>query len=238
MLQKPIYGLIYLATNLVNGKKYVGQTANMTLRKRGHMRGKSAIGRALRKYGAANFSWRVIDVALTRERLNLLECQYIVYYDCKAPGGYNLTDGGEGLTNPSEETRKKMRRKRSEETKSRMREIAKNRPPMSVETRAKIGIAGLGRRHSLETKEKQRLWPLGRPRSEETKKKISLALIGRIIPSEIVARIRVANKGKIRSVEQRKRISEGQRTKRVYGALSGEHREKISLGLQRYHGLS
>jgi group I intron endonuclease len=105
----PIYGVIYLVTNLVNGKKYVGKTSeSVEKRKRLHMISKYAIGNALRKYGPENFSWRVIDTALNLERLNALEIEWIARYDCRAPKGYNLVAGGVGGCDPSPRTLRKL----------------------------------------------------------------------------------------------------------------------------------
>ena len=40
--------------------------------------------------------------------LNEREIFWIAKLNTKVPNGYNLTDGGEGLVNPSDETRAKM----------------------------------------------------------------------------------------------------------------------------------
>jgi hypothetical protein len=83
----------------------------------------------------------------------------------------NKTDGGEGISNISSETKLKMRRAA----------LGKKRGPHSEETRKKISERAkghkrfLGRLHSEETKEKCRLGNIGRVRSEETRKKISEA---------------------------------------------------------------
>jgi predicted GIY-YIG superfamily endonuclease len=48
-------GVVYLLTNLVNGKYYVGQTRNVGSRRWTHAHGKSSmlIGNAIRKHGWA-----------------------------------------------------------------------------------------------------------------------------------------------------------------------------------------
>jgi NUMOD3 motif len=64
----------------------------------------------------------------------------------------------------------------SEETKAKLREIAKTRPPASVETRAKISAAGKLRAPiSEETRAKLSAWQIGRKHSDETKEKIRAA---------------------------------------------------------------
>lgn len=92
--------IIYMATNKVNGKSYVGQTINsLEQRKREHIRhamnnkDNSYFHNALRKHDAYSFEWGVLDECSTLERLNMLEVFYIGFYDTFG-NGYNLTEGG------------------------------------------------------------------------------------------------------------------------------------------------
>ena len=98
MKESPIYGLIYVAENKINGKKYVGMTAKtVEARVRAHMHSRYPIGCALRKYGAKNFKWQVIDTALTYAMLEKKEIAWIAALDCVVPKGYNQTIGGDGI---------------------------------------------------------------------------------------------------------------------------------------------
>ena len=63
--------------------------------------------RAWDKYGRKNFEYKIIEYC-KKEELGEREIYYIKEFKTKSPNGYNLTDGGEGLLNPSEETRKKI----------------------------------------------------------------------------------------------------------------------------------
>ena len=93
-------GYIYLITNLVNGKKYIGQTTNRPeLRWRSHTgsargKGDSALCRAMRKYGIVNFSFEVIYTC-TIPLLDAAEKYYIAEYDSFGKGGYNCTSGSQ-----------------------------------------------------------------------------------------------------------------------------------------------
>lgn len=100
--------IIYKIVNNINGKIYVGQTINkLGYRISCHCRlNKSPIQQALNKYGLRSFTISIIDTAASRKILDEKECYWIKQLNCKAPNGYNLTDGGEGLKNVTEEIRK------------------------------------------------------------------------------------------------------------------------------------
>ena len=99
-------GYIYLITNKINGKKYIGQTRT-TVEERWYrhclhaQNPKRAIGidGAIRKYGAENFDYKVIKECPIEE-LDKWEIYYIKEYNTyqgdNTDIGYNLTLGGQG----------------------------------------------------------------------------------------------------------------------------------------------
>lgn len=114
-------GAIYCYTNLINNKKYIGQTINdENIRRSAH---KSAafnennqefntpLHQAFRKYGYEKFKYEVLanyieDVDL----LNELEIYYIKYFNSIIPYGYNIEAGGKNCLKPmKEETKEKLR---------------------------------------------------------------------------------------------------------------------------------
>lgn len=96
-------GYIYLITNLINGKVYVGKTTG-TLENRWKQHVEAAsrnidthLYRAIRKYGAENF--KIESLYYGDENLNELERYYIKQYNSfqNPTVGYNETRGGDGI---------------------------------------------------------------------------------------------------------------------------------------------
>ena len=91
-------GYIYLITNKINGKKYVGQTLCNDINDRWKQhRSKKSIGRCLKaayiKYGIENFKFQIICICFDEDS-NKLEIEYIKKYNTISPNGYNLSSGG------------------------------------------------------------------------------------------------------------------------------------------------
>lgn len=102
---------IYLITNRVNRKQYVGQTKS-SLKRRFNQhcdkRNKTAISYAILKYGRENFSIEVIrENVNSMDELNELEIRYIKDLNTISPNGYNVEYGGK-CSPPSEETKRKI----------------------------------------------------------------------------------------------------------------------------------
>lgn len=108
---------IYLITNKVNGKVYVGQTRQkLGARWNGHKRdaktGSLRICRAIRKYGPESFTIEEIATAETQEWADYLERVWIVVYDSRNKDtGYNIREGGNHSPGMSVEGRESLRQK-------------------------------------------------------------------------------------------------------------------------------
>ena len=134
----------------------------------------------------------------------------------------NRTSGGEGASNMSDESRKKISKantgkKRSEATRKKISEVNRNRSP---ETRKKISKANKGRKMSEEFCKK--VSEASRNRSPETLKKLSDAIKNR--SQEILKKVSEANKGKKRSEASRKKMSEAAKGRKMSEAT----RKKVS----------
>lgn len=107
--------IIYLRTNKINGKQYVGQTNNFDRRQKQWNCLKwdyanKYLSEDRNKYGLENFETTIIDESENKNEAWELEKIYIKKYNTKFPNGYNLSDGGRGRTNcfVSDETRMKI----------------------------------------------------------------------------------------------------------------------------------
>ena len=89
-----MYGYIYETTNLINGKKYIGQHRAKKFDEKYIGSGKY-LWNAIRKYGIEKFKCKIIEKCNSREQLNEREIYWIDYYNAvKSKNYYNITKGG------------------------------------------------------------------------------------------------------------------------------------------------
>ena len=85
---------IYSITNKKTGQKYIGQSIHIEQRFEQHKHNKKPvtyIDRAINKYGADNFEFKILEKCKPTE-LNKLEKKYIKKYNTyKSKNHYNLT---------------------------------------------------------------------------------------------------------------------------------------------------
>ena len=71
MLEKDMYGFVYITTNHINGKKYIGQKRYDKANKwKSYLGSGIHLKRAINKYGSENFSKEIIEDCKTKERLD------------------------------------------------------------------------------------------------------------------------------------------------------------------------
>jgi len=91
---------VYIITNLVNNKKYVGQSVNPQKRWYEHTRLSKLdsptqhIHRAMKCHGIDNFKFELLSECKSRDELNESEIEWISKLDT-FNNGYNMTLGGE-----------------------------------------------------------------------------------------------------------------------------------------------
>lgn len=93
-----MYGFIYITTNHINGKQYIGQKKYDTQNKWKNYLGSGIIlSKAIDKYGKENFSKEIIEECKSKEQLDTREKYWIAYYDAvDSDEFYNISSGGDG----------------------------------------------------------------------------------------------------------------------------------------------
>ena len=158
-------GIIYGWYNTLTDMWYIGQTINPEDRFKSHIyyainkKDNNRFHNALRKYGLENWVYCVLEDNVLRENLNMMETDWIEYYD-SFYSGYNMTTGGDTNVIISEETRKRLSEARkgkhpTEETRRKLSELRKGRTPWN---KGKLG---------------QIAWNKGKHPTEETRKRMS-----------------------------------------------------------------
>lgn len=94
---KDPYGFIYITTNCINGRRYLGQKKFRVNWKYYKGSGK-LLKQAIKKYGTKNFVRDIVAFAYSKEELDKLEIEWISNYDAvKDNNFYNIANGGEGF---------------------------------------------------------------------------------------------------------------------------------------------
>lgn len=157
-------GIIYLATNKTNGKRYVGKTVSSLSRRRSHHGCKGyAFYNAIKKYGRNGFDW-VILCKCPISRLDEREKYFIKLYNtCISHGGYgyNIQEGGNGAP------------------------YGNSNPSKRPDVREKQRMAALGDKNPMKNplvSDKVRQALKGRPISKTHRKNISKGMMGHFVP--------------------------------------------------------
>lgn len=148
------YGFIYITTNLINGKRYIGQKTFSFKRYcywKEYLGSRSGIKAAIKKYGKNNFTKEIVFIAFSKEELNKAEKQYINFFNAvKSQDFYNFMDGGEG-----HHRTKEVKNTFTKEHKEKISQALKNHA-VSQETKEKIKrtkIKNGSNKHSEEWKQ-------------------------------------------------------------------------------------
>lgn len=123
-----MYHIVYLTTNLVNGKIYVGKQSTTDLED-GYLGSGDKLKLAFKKYGRNNFKRVVLHYCLTAIDAFEIESQIVDQWFVNRRDTYNVSLGGKG-GNHSTQTRLKMSRNRT----------GKSRIACSEECKVKIGL--------------------------------------------------------------------------------------------------
>ena len=181
---------VYVHTNKVNNKVYIGVTSKRPESRwdngNGYKRNQPVFWNAIQKYGWDGFEHIIFAKGLLKSEAMKMEKSLIAFYqsNCRKyrnpEFGYNETDGGDGMTGwyPTEETRQKM----SKSAKDRVDRIGYN--PMFDDEKYGEKNPFYGHTHTDESKQKMREAKLGKmdgannpmygkKHTQETRKKMS-----------------------------------------------------------------
>lgn len=128
-MENKIHGYVYLITNLINNKQYVGQTVQ-TIEERfdNHRTAakykKTYIERTINKHGIDNFIVQELGIAYDQKQLDFIEGMYMSWFNTLAPNGYNIQKIINGRGKHSEETIEKM--KKSANKPHRLKQLSEN----------------------------------------------------------------------------------------------------------------
>lgn len=213
--------IVYKTTNLINGKFYIGQDSNNNPE---YIGSGTVLKQAIKKYGKENFKKEILEHCENQDHLNERE-KYWIKKTNALRDGYNLAEGGFGVSNMSDEIKEKISKSKkgirpSEETK-RKRSLAMRGKTHTEETKRKLSEAHRGKKLSKEHRQKLRKAHLGKTLPDETKKKISEKSKLRKHSEKTKQKISKAHIGKKHSEETKRKIGEASSNRKI----SEEHKK-------------
>lgn len=164
------YHFVYLTTNLINGKKYLGKHSTNNIED-GYLGSGVTLKKAIKKYSKQNFKREILEFHKTDKLAWEGEKLYCKKLNVRVNKNfYNITDGGEG-------NNFWQNKKRSKETILKMKLNRKYAPPWNKDL----------------PKEQQPLY--GRKYSKEHCKKISESNLGKIVSKKTKENLRISHLG-------------------------------------------
>jgi group I intron endonuclease len=243
---------LYRIVNLINGKVYIGQAADVSKRWHDHRRAvrlnrpTQIIHHAMIKHGLDNFVFEVIACCKTQDDANHIETELVKQYNTYAPNGYGYNATFGGMNAPKTEAwRQQMREHwadpvyKTEVAQAISNSLQSRTPEEKAETAKLLSKIFRGRHLSPTTE-----FEIGHKLSSESLQKMSNSLSGRECPER---------KGVPLSQEVRNKISESKmgstpwnkNTKGIMKPNSGSFTNKINwpsndelLSLVNQHGIT
>jgi len=150
-----MYNIVYLTTNLVNLKVYVGVHSTLDLNDK-YLGSGVALNRAIKKYGRHNFTRQILHFAIDASHAHEIETSIVDLRFINSQDTYNMTLGGTG----SWHHRRGI--------------------PLTDEHKAKLSKHNTGKLVSPETCKRISKALTGKPRPQYVKDKVSIGNTGKI----------------------------------------------------------
>jgi group I intron endonuclease len=187
-----MFHYVYITTNLINKKRYVGDHSTNNLND-SYLGSGRLFSKKVKQYGKENFNREILEQFETKQEAFDAQEKYIkIYKTHVSEGGYNKdwTGGWNVMNECSEQTRQRQSQTRkgketwmkgkthTEKSKEKIREARKLQIPWNKDTTGMYlqKKTSKGQKYSQETRDKMSLSHTGvkrKPHSEETKKKMS-----------------------------------------------------------------
>jgi len=215
------YGYIYVISNIVNKKLYIGKSC---FNNPNYFGSGIAIRCAITKYNRDKFKKIIISFCETKEELNLAERECIWFFQSNNKiYGYNLTEGGDGgCLNPEALIQMSLKHKGKKHTEEYKKELSKRMKGLNLgENNGQYGKVpwnfGLTKETSELVLKSSETFKLNyikenhpnykKEFSEETKNKMSISMRGKAKTLEHRHKLSIVNLGKTLSIETREKMS-------------------------------
>lgn len=199
-MKEKTYNYVYITTNLLNGKQYVGdRSCDKNPFEDSYIGSGKLILEAKKKYGKQNFSKHILEFFNTKKEAFDAQEKYIIKYKTLTTyGGYNINEkGGAGVPGSylSEETRQKISKSKigikfSQEHKQKLSNSRKGKTYIGAGMKKGGKLSEISK-NKISIASKNRIW------SDDSRKKISDSLTGHIVSKETKEKISISNKGKL-----------------------------------------
>ena len=155
------YHIVYITTNLINNKQYVGDHSTYNINDK-YLGSGLNIKKAIKKYGRQSFKKEILEIFDTK--LNAFNAQekYIIKYNTLSPNGYNLSIKGGLQVSGS----------------------------MSNESKLKYSLTRKGKKPTPEAKEARRKGLLGHSVSEKVRENTRNINLGKHLSKETIEKFK------------------------------------------------
>lgn len=205
--------IVYITTNLINKKQYVGSHKTNNIDDNYLGSGKIIV-KSIKKYGKENFKRKILKECETIEEARKLEETYIKQYNTLNPNGYNISPNGGIMLFTGHST------------------MSKQKISRSLKGSTYENIYGIKADKMKEKRSKERK---GLKFSNKWRKNLSLSHKGQIVSEETRKKISKVHKGKFVSNEICEKISKSKiGNKQIHNSLTSQNKFVKSSELELY----